>query len=316
MRTEWILRTLIMYVLMFAILMAIGGLVGSCFNGINSSAWLIGTTICFGISLLICFISYFFSKQITLKANHVRIITEMDNPRFYSIVKEVAGKAGVPMPEVGIMYSDQPNAFATGRNPSNAAVVATTSLLELLPDDELRGVIAHEMSHVKNRDILIMSIASAVSATICYITNIGTWLMVITADRGAERAAAFVLGLVLRIVVPIAALLIQLGISRSREYLADETGAMIINDPRALARALDRLENGIIFSNEHPQTYTDERGSTTTAFSPADNQNTAHMWIANPFAGKKSVISKLFSTHPPMEDRIRKLNELADEMHL
>lgn len=312
MRSEWMFKTILMYFLLCAILVGIGSIIGVFFTG----QWYIISTIFLGISLLICLISYLFSKQIALKANHVRIINEFDNPRFYGMVREVAMKADLPMPEVGITISAQPNAFATGRNPSNAAVVATTAILELLPDDELRGVIAHEMSHIKNRDILVMSIASALSTTICYVTNIATWMMYFASDRGAERALAFVVGLVLRIVVPIAALLVQFGISRNREYLADETGARLINDPRALARALDHLENGIIFTNTSTDPYANRNGSASNAFSPANNQNTAHMWIANPFSGKKSIVSKLFSTHPPMEDRIRKLNELADELGL
>ena len=313
MRAEWMLRTILMFGAMSAILIALGSIIGLFIGG---NYWFILSTIMLGISLLIIIISYIFSKQIALKSNHVRIISEFDNPRFYRIVKEVAGKADLPMPEVGIMYSDQPNAFATGRNPSNAAVVATTSILELLSDDELRGVIAHEMSHIRNRDILVMTIASGLSSVISYATHIATSIMVITSDRGGERMLAWVLKIILDLLIPFAAFLIQLGISRNREYLADETGARIINDPRSLASALRRLEGGIIYSNENPQTQTDEHGRTTTAFSPADNPNTAHMWIANPLAGKKSVMTKLFSTHPPMEDRIRKLNELADELGL
>lgn len=322
----WRFRTLSMFIVMTAILMGIGALISLCVGGLTTNRvgiWYIIMGVMFTISMIMCFVSYFFSKEMALKMNRARVITERDNPRFYGIVREVAEKAGLPMPEVGITISGQPNAFATGRDPKHAAVVATSSLLDMLPDDELRGVIAHEMSHVRNRDVAVMSIASAMALIVTYATSILRMMAFSNAFRNNNENAAVKIGLVVgavaaEILVPIAALLVQMGISRNREFLADETGAKIISDPRALARALDHLENGISKVNSYTIDEMESRsrssGNGTKAFNPADNYQSAHMWIANPLAGKKSVVGKLFSTHPPMEERIARLNKLAEQM--
>ena len=310
MKLLWRLRTLSMFVVLTAILMGIGAVISVIF--VNS--WLIGAGIMIVISLLMCFFSYYKSKDLALRSAHARIITEDECPRLFSIVREVADKAGLPMPEVGISPDMSPNAFATGRNPQNAAVVCTQGILDLLPDDELRGVIAHEMSHVKNRDILVMSIASALASIVSYFARI-MWYMVIFAPRGGRddnsRLVLIAVALAAQILVPIAAILVQLGISRNREYLADETGGRMINDPRSLARALAHLEGG----NAAVQAYMERTGRSERKTNPANDYDMAHMWIANPLK-KGSVASKLFSTHPPMEERIARLNKLADELGL
>ncbi|MCQ2056127.1 MAG: M48 family metalloprotease [archaeon] len=249
--------------------------------------------------------------------NHAKIINEQENPRLYKLVREVAERAEVPMPDVGLCISSQPNAFATGRNPSHAAVVVTSALLDLLPDDELKGVIAHEMSHIKNRDILIMSIASTLAMAISYVAHYLYWMAFVNSldrqkDDNNSTIILMAVAIATQILVPIAALIIQLGISRNREYLADETGAKIIDNPLALARALRHLDDSIKRINSsisyHTKAY---QSGTTPAFNPADEYQSAHMWIANPLTGKGSIFSNLFSTHPPMEERIARLNALA-----
>lgn len=313
----WRIRTLGMFVALSAILMAIGAGVACIFS---PNFWYYGLLIMLVVSLLVCFASYYFSKEMALKAYRVRLITEQENPRLYHIVQEVAEKAGVPMPEVGISPIPEPNAFATGRNPSNAAVVCTEGILRLLPDDELKGVIAHEMSHVRNRDILVMSIAAAMSSIISYVTSMAYWMVLFGGDR-ENRGWMLVIAILAQIFVPFAALMIQLGISRNREFLADETGAKIIRDPRALARALDHLDRGIARQEEDKEkqqhSYTLENQGIGQERNPNDNQMTRSsyecMMIASP-TKKTSLVVKLFSTHPPMEERIARLNALADKM--
>lgn len=305
----WKIRTLGMFVYMTALLLIIGFVIGY-FIGAN---WTLIAFIMMCISLAVCFVSYYKSKDMALKANHVKVITRSQNPRLYDMVQELANKAGLPMPEVGIVDSPLPNAFASGRNPDDAVVVATRGILDLLPDDELRGVLAHEISHVKNRDILVMGVASALSIVISYAARI-TWYMAFfgTGDK-ENRGVMIAVALAAQILVPIAALMIQMGVSRSREYLADESGARLINDPRALARALKRLESGTenIVTN-----YTlegqDPRSNPTAAMMTDNNRS--HMWIVCPL--KKVRFKTLFSTHPATEDRIERLNKLAEKLGL
>ena len=310
MKLFWRIRTLSMFAVLTLILMGLGVIISMLF--LNN--WMIGLVIMASISLLVCFISYYKSKELALAHARARIISEEECPRLYAIVREVAEKAGLPMPEVGISPEMSPNAFATGRNPQNAAVVCTEGILRILPDDELRGVIAHEMSHVKNRDILVMSIASALASIISYVARMMWWMAILTPsgrnDNG-NRIIFIAVALAAQILVPLAALMVQLGISRNREYLADETGAMMINDPRALARALDHLERG----NAAAQAYREAHPKSNDRHNPANDYDYAHMWIANPLK-KGSLISRLFSTHPPMAERIDRLNKLAEKMGL
>ena len=278
-----------MFIVMTFILLAVGLVIGLLFDNI-----MIGLIVMLALAVIFILYAYFFSKRSALRANKARIVTEAEEPRLYGIVRSVANKAGVPMPEVGISEYPMPNAFATGRNPKNAAVVATRGLLNLLPDDELEGVMAHEMAHVKNRDILVMSVASTMAAVLSYGAMFARWGILMGGNN--RNGYAFLIALVLSITVPIAAILVQLGVSRSREYLADETGAMITGNPRALARALRSIETGV-----------------SSPVNEYSNTSYSDMWISDPVR-KRSLFKRMFSTHPPTEDRIARLNELAIKM--
>ena len=287
--TGWRTRTATMFLVMTVILIVVGGLIGKFTIG---NFWL-GLILMLAVAVIFNIYAYFFSKRGALRANRVRIVTEAEEPRLYRTVKNVAVKAGVPMPEVGVSELPMPNAFATGRNPKNAAVVATRGLLDLLQDDELEGVIAHEISHVKNRDILVMSVASTMAAVLSFFSRYLFWMVI----RGSNRNAyAILIAVVLSITVPIGALLVQMGVSRNREYLADETGAKITGNPRALARALKTIERGV----SSPQ-------------NEYSNSSYSDMWISEPVR-KAGLLRRMFSTHPPIDDRIARLNELAAKM--
>ncbi len=286
---KWQIKTASMFIVMTLILLAVGTVIGWLFDSI-----MLGLVIMLALAVIFNLYAYFFSKKSALKANKARIVSEREEPRLHAIVRSVANKAGVPMPEVGVSDLPMPNAFATGRNPKNAAVVATRGLLSLLSDEELEGVIAHEMAHVRNRDILVMSVASTMAAVLSYLSRFAIYGVLL--GNNNRNGYAFVIAIALSATVPIAALLMQLGVSRSREYLADETGAKITGNPRALARALRSIEAGVS--------------------APANNYSDtsyADMWISNPVR-KKSIFSRLFSTHPPMDDRIARLNDLAMKM--
>jgi len=277
-----------MFIVMTLILLGVGLLVGWLFGRM----W-IGLSAMLVLAVVFNLYAYFFSKRSALRANKARIVTEAEEPRLYRIVKSVADKAGLPMPEVGVSEYPMPNAFATGRNPKNAAVVATRGLLNILQDDELEGVIAHEMAHVKNRDILVMSVASTMAAVLSFFSRYAFWMVLGSRNRNGY---AIIIAVVLSITVPIAALLVQMGVSRSREYLADETGARMTGNPRALARALKNIETGV--------------SSPRNEYS---NTSYSDMWISDPVR-KKSSLKRIFSTHPPIDDRIARLNELAAKM--
>ena len=286
----WRVKTASMFIVMTLILLTVGLAMGWMFGDM----W-IGLIAMLILAVVFNLYAYFFSKRGALRANKARIITEAEEPRLYSIVRNVAKKAEIPMPEVGVSEAFMPNAFATGRNPKNAAVVATRGLLGMLSDDELEGVIAHEIAHVKNRDILVMSVASTMAAVLSFLGRYAIY-GVLLGHGGNRNAYAVILALVLSITVPIAALLVQLGVSRNREFLADETGAMITGRPRSLASALRTIETGV---NSQRNDY--------------NNASYESMWIANPVR-KKSLFKRLFSTHPPMDERIARLNELAVKM--
>ncbi|MBE6527960.1 MAG: protease [Thermoplasmata archaeon] len=287
----WRSRTALMFVAMTGILVALGSVVGYAFDNM----WT-GFYVMLALSLVITFVSFFFSKSMALKANKVHLITREEEPRLYDTVYKLSQKAGLPMPEVGISEVPMPNAFATGRNPKNAAVVATRPLLNLLSDDELEGVIAHELSHVKNRDILVMSFASAMASIISFVTRMAVWSAVFD-DR--DNPSGLIIALIADLTLPFAAMLIQLGVSRNREFLADESGARLTGKPMALADALMRLETGC-----------------TARTNTYNNPSAANMWISNPFGKKKTgVFTGLFSTHPSTEDRIQRLKMLDQELN-
>jgi heat shock protein HtpX len=239
------------------------------------------------------FVSYWFSDKIVLAMYGAKEVTEADSPEFYGLVRQLADRSGLPMPRVYIIPSDTPNAFATGRNPAHAAVAATDGILRILSREELMGVMAHELSHVKHRDILISTIAATVAGAITYLAHMAQWAAIFGGGRDRDGEGGGVLGmLVMAIVAPLAALLIQMAISRSREYEADKGGAEISGNPLYLAGALRKLEMA-------------NRQLPMQEATPAS----AHMFIVNPLTG--GGLMSLFSTHPPMEERVRRLESMV-----
>ncbi len=236
------------------------------------------------------FFAYWFSDKLALKMGGAQEVSPTEAPQLHALVERLARQAGLPKPRVYTMPGATPNAFATGRNPEHAAVAVTEGLLRLLNQDELEGVIAHELAHIKNRDILISSIAAVMAGAISSLASMAQWAMIFGAGRGEDEeggGGGLIGTIVMMVVAPIAAALIQMAISRSREYLADATGAAICGKPQGLASALARLED-----------YNHQR--------PLDvNPATAQMYIVNPLSG--SAIANLFSTHPPIQERIRRL---------
>jgi heat shock protein HtpX len=238
------------------------------------------------------FVSYWFSDKIVLAMYGAQQVTEAEAPELYGMVRQLAVQAGLPMPKVYLIPSDTPNAFATGRNPEHAAVAATNGIMRILSREELMGVMAHELSHVKHRDILIGSVAATIAGAITYLANMAQWAAIFGGgrDREGEGGGGFSL-LVMAIVAPLAAMLIQMAISRSREYAADRGGAEVSGNPLWLASALRKLE---MANQQIPM---------------QANAATAHMFIVNPLTG--GGIASLFSTHPPVQERVKRLEELA-----
>lgn len=246
-----------------------------------------------GVALLVNLGAYFFSDRIVLGMHHAREVDPAEAPDLHRMVAELARRADIPTPRVYLIPEAQPNAFATGRDPAHAVVAVTEGILGLLSPRELRGVLAHEIAHVKNRDILVSSIAAALASLVTYVAHAFGFLGLHGRDEEEEPGSATG-GLLLALVAPFAATLIQLGISRSREYLADETGARLAGDPAALASALMKLERG-------------------AAAIPAEAQPaTASLFIVNPLSGGGSLL-QLFSTHPSVEERVERLLRMAEE---
>jgi heat shock protein HtpX len=240
--------------------------------------------------------SYWFSDKIVLRMYNAREVTEAEAPVLYGVTHSLAMKMNMPMPKVYVIPSDAPNAFATGRNPRHAAVAATEGILRLLTREELEGVMAHELGHVRNRDILIGTIAATIAGAISMLANMAQWAMIFGGfggrrDERDEGAGSLIGGLAMIILAPIAAALIQMAISRSREYQADATGARMCGNPMWLANALRKLHVG---SQRIPM---------------EANPATAHMFIVNPLRG--GGITSLFSTHPPVEERIARLEQMV-----
>ena len=235
--------------------------------------------------------SWWFSDRIVLRMYRARELSQADAPELWSTVHELALAAGMPMPRLYLVPSESPNAFATGRSPSHAAVAVTEGILRLLSRQELRGVLAHELSHVKNRDTLISAIAATLAGVILMVARVAQFAALFGGRRDDRDGASGLELLVMVIVAPLAAMLIQMAVSRSREYQADATGAQISHSPHDLASALDKIATA--------------SGRIPLPAGPA----TAHLWIVNPLRG--SWIGNLFSTHPPVEERIRRLRAMA-----
>lgn len=248
-----------------------------------------GMTIAFIFALIMNFSSYWFSDKIVLAMYRAKEVTADTAPKFYALVQQLTSSANLPMPKVYIINDLTPNAFATGRNPEHAAIAATTGILQNLNNDELAGVISHELAHVKHRDMLTGTIAATLVGTITYIAQMAGWAMMFGRNRDDDDGIS---SLLLLILAPIAATLLQLAISRSREFAADEGGAQISRNPLGLASALRKIAAG----NDAKQ---------LNNVGPA----TAHMFIVNPLHG--GGVMKLFSTHPPIEERIKRLENLA-----
>ncbi len=252
-----------------------------------------GMYIAFVLAAGMNFFSYWFSDKIVLKMYGAQEVTPMEAPQLHQIVDELAQQAGIPKPKVYIIPDASPNAFATGRNPQHAAVAATEGIMRLLTPEELKGVLAHEIGHVRNRDILISTIAATMAGAIMILANMAKWGAILGMGRGDDDEGPGIVGvLVMAIIAPIAAMLIQLAVSRSREYLADETGARLAHNPESLARALEKLSMGV---EQAPMDA-----------SPA----TAHMFIVNPLTGRS--LMNLFSTHPPIEERVARLRAMRN----
>jgi heat shock protein HtpX len=249
-----------------------------------------GMYLAFGLAVAMNFFSYWFSDKIVLRMYGAQEVSPAEAPQLHQIVDELAREADIPKPKVYIIPDESPNAFATGRNPEHAAVAATEGIMRLLTPTELKGVLAHEIGHVRNRDILISSIAATMAGAIMILADIARFGAIFGLGRDDDEGPGILGVLVMSIIAPIAAMLIQLAISRSREYLADETGAHLSHNPESLARALEKLSMGV------------QRAPMNA--SPA----TAHMFIVNPLAGRS--LMNLFSTHPPIEERVARLRAM------
>ncbi|WP_028951131.1 zinc metalloprotease HtpX [Sulfurihydrogenibium subterraneum] len=261
-----------------------------------------GMIVAFVVALIMNFFAYFFSDKMALAMYGAREIPYEEAPWLHQMVEELARKAGIPKPKIYLAPIHVPNAFATGRDPNHAAVAVTSGILQILNRDELRGVLAHELGHIKNRDILISSIAATIGGAISMLANMAYYTAFLGGkDEENNNTLANIIGsVILFIVAPLAATLIQMAISRSREFIADETGAKISGCPLCLANALRKLEE-MAHNPELQQLASQEV-----------NPGTAHMMIVNPL--RVDTIVKLFSTHPPTEERIRRLEELAKKM--
>jgi heat shock protein HtpX len=252
-----------------------------------------GMVMAFLFAVVMNFGSYWFSDKIVLRMYGAQEVTEQEQPQLYRITKDLTARAGLPMPKLYIIRGDQPNAFATGRDPEHAAVAVTESIMSLLTWDELRGVIGHELGHVKHRDILISTIAATFAGAISMLAHMAQWAMIFGGGRRSsdDEGGSPIASLVMIIVAPIAAMLIQMAISRSREYSADEAGAEYSGNPLLLAGALRKLQ------------------SRAEAIPMDANPATAHLFIVNPLSG--GGLMTLFSTHPPLEERVARLEAMV-----
>ncbi len=282
------IKTVMLMVLMAVIMMLIGGLVGGR----------TGLTVMLFFSIAMNIYSYWCSDSLVLRWSGAQEVTREQAPQLYDLVEKLASRAGLPMPRVCIIDADEPNAFATGRNPEHAAVAVTTGIMRVLDYNEISGVLAHELAHVKNRDILTSTIASMMATVISYAAQ---FFMFFGGSSDDDDGVNPIAAIAMMILAPIAAMLIQMAISRSREYEADHDGGEICGNPNYLADGLEKIEYYVTHS---PETLPDAK--------PA----TANMYIVNPFEGTGKALTKLFSTHPDTADRIARLREQAREMRV
>jgi len=276
-----VFKTAILLALLTAMLVLLGGAVGGRQ----------GMLVAFFIALVMNFVSYWWSDKIVLRMYGAQEISEAQAPGLYAMVHRLASKAGIPMPRVYLIPSDQPNAFATGRNPEHAVVAVTEGIMRILDDDELEGVLAHEISHVTNRDVLIGTIAATLAGAITYLAHMAQWAAFFGGGRRDDDDAPSPIAMILMAVVaPLAAMLVQLAVSRSREFGADASGARLAGRTWGLSKALEKLD---MAAHQVPM---------------QANPATAHMFIVNPLSGRN--FATLFSTHPPLEDRIARLRAM------
>jgi heat shock protein HtpX len=280
----------------FLLLVTMSGLLilaGSALGGLS------GINIALVLALLMNFITYFYADKIVLSMYGARHLDEQEYSWLYDIVHELTQKMGLPMPKLWIIETPMANAFATGRNPTHASVAVTSGILNILSHHELRGVLAHELGHVKNRDILISTIAATIATAISYAGSMTRYIGVFGSDGNRDRRSSPIALLLVAIFMPLAAMLLQMAISRSREYLADEAGAEYSQDPLALAAALEKLHYHV--QEEHLDSQYDTHKAST-----------ASLFIINPFS-VQGIIA-LFSTHPPMQERIKRLRQMHEKM--
>jgi len=272
------IRTTILLALMTAFLLFVGQILGGRQ----------GMLIALVLAAVMNFVSYWYSDKIVLRMYNAKEINAASSPELFGIVRNLVQRAGLPMPKVYIIPNSSPNAFATGRNPEHAVVVVTEGLMRIMDREEITGVLAHELAHVKNRDILIGSIAATMAGAVMMLASMARWAAIFGIGRDDEEGGGGIIGLIaMSIIAPMAAMLIQMAVSRSREYLADATGAGFVGSPSGLARALEKL------------------GSYNRGVPLDANPATAHMFIVNPLSGKR--LQSLFSTHPPIEERVARL---------
>lgn len=253
-----------------------------------------GAMIAFALALLMNFASYWFSDKIVLGMYGARPLSPADAPELFRITEKLAQRAGIPMPRLYVVNDPQPNAFATGRNPAHGAVAVTTGLLNLLNDDEVEGVLAHEIAHIKHRDTLTMTVVATIAGAIMLLADMARWAMIFGGARSDDHEGGNPLVyLFIMIVAPIAAMLIQLAISRAREYEADATGARLAGSPDGLANALLKLEHA---ASRIPMMHA--------------SPSTAHLFIVNPLKGLGGTLMSLFMTHPPIQERVRRLQQM------
>ena len=285
-----IFKTVILMALLTGLMVAIGGAIG------DSTGAMIMLVIAIGMN----FASYWFSDSIVLKSYDAREVSEGDAPQLYNLIKNLATNAELPMPRVYVIKTDVPNAFATGRNPDHAAVAVTTGLMNALDYNELSGVLGHELAHVKHRDILIGTIAAAMAGVISLVADIVQWGAIFGTRSDDDERGGMIGFIATVIIAPFAAMLIQLAVSRSREYDADKTGGQICGNPLYLAKALEKIE---FYAQHNPPM-------------PQAGTATAHMFIINPLENSKRMLKNLFSTHPSTDERIAQLREQARDMRL